>query len=96
MKLGREKGKTVTPNLELLVSILGIEEFGSPWWFSSKESPVNAGAVVWPLSQEDLLEKEMTTHSSVLACRIPRIENSSRLQSMGSQRVGHNLATKPQ
>ena len=40
--------------------------------------------------QEDLLEKEMATHSSILAWRIPRMEEHGRLQSMGSQRVGHN------
>ena len=36
------------------------------------------------------LEKEMATHSSVLAWRIPWTEKPGRLQSMGSQRVGHN------
>ena len=43
---------------------------------------------------EDLLEKEMATHSSILACRIPLTEESGRLQSMGSQRVGHDWATE--
>ena len=38
----------------------------------------------------DLLEKEMATHSSILAWKIPWIEEPGRLQSMGSQRVGHN------
>ena len=45
---------------------------------------------VQSLSQEDLLEKEMTTHSSILALRIPRPEKPGGLQSMGSQRIGHN------
>ena len=45
---------------------------------------------VQSLGQEDLLEKEMATHSSILAWRIPWIEEPDRLQSMGSQRVGHN------
>ena len=36
-------------------------------------------------SQEDLLEKEIATHSSILAWRIPRMEEPSRLQSMGLQ-----------
>ena len=40
--------------------------------------------------QEDPLEKEMATHSSVLAWEIPWIEEPGRLQSMGSQRIGHN------
>ena len=42
------------------------------------------------LGQEDLLEKEMATHSSVLAWEIPWTEEPGRLQSMGSQRVRHN------
>ena len=41
------------------------------------------------LSWEDPLEKEMATHSSILAWRIPWMEESGGLQSMGSQRVGH-------
>ena len=42
------------------------------------------------LDGEDLLEKEMATHSSTPAWRIPRTEEPGRLQSMGSQRVGHD------
>ena len=42
------------------------------------------------LGQEDLLEKEMATHSSILAWKIPWMEEPGRLQSMGSQRVGHD------
>ena len=53
-------------------------------------------ARVQPLGQEGSLEKEMATHSSILAWKIPWIEEPGRLQSMGSQRVGHDLATKPQ
>ena len=45
------------------------------------------------LGQEDPLEKEMATHSSILAWRIPWIEEPGRLQSMGSQRIRHNWAT---
>ena len=45
------------------------------------------------LGQEDLLEKEMATHSSILAWKIPWTEESARLQSMGSQRVRHDWAT---
>ena len=45
------------------------------------------------LGGEDPLEKEMATHSSILAWRIPWREEPGRLQSMGSQRVGHNWAT---
>ena len=58
-----------------------------------KNSPANAGDArdsVQSLDGEDLLEKEMATHSSVLAWRIPRSEEPGRLQSMGLQRVGHD------
>ena len=46
------------------------------------------------MGQEDLLEKGMATHSSILASRIPQTEEPGQLQSMGPQRVGHNLATE--
>ena len=46
------------------------------------------------LGQEDPLEEEMATHSSILAWKIPRRERPSGLQPMGSQRVRHNLATE--
>ena len=42
------------------------------------------------LGREDPLEKEMATHSSTLAWKIPWTEKPGRLQSMGSQRVGHD------
>ena len=42
------------------------------------------------LGWEDLLEKEIATHFSVLAWRIPRTEEPGRLQSTGSQKVGHD------
>ena len=42
------------------------------------------------LGREDPLEKKMATHSSTLAWKIPWMEEPHRLQSMGSQRVGHD------
>ena len=48
---------------------------------------------VWSLGWEDPLEKGMAIHSSILAWRIPWTEESVRLQSMGSQRVGQNWVT---
>ena len=45
---------------------------------------------VWSLGREDPLEKEMATHSSTLAWRIPWREEPGRLQPMRSQRVGHD------
>ena len=46
------------------------------------------------LGQEDALEKEMATHSSILAWKIPWTEKPGELQSMGLQRVRHDLATE--
>ena len=48
---------------------------------------------VQSLAWEDPLEKEMATHSSTLAWKIPWTEEPGRLQSMGSQGVGHDLVT---
>ena len=50
----------------------------------------NVGDAVQSLGREDTPEKEMTTHSSILACKIPGTEEPGRLESMGLQRVGHN------
>ena len=58
-----------------------------------KNLPAMQEARVWSLSQEDPLEKEMATHFSILAWEIPWTEEPGRLQSMGSQRIGHNWAT---
>ena len=46
------------------------------------------------LGWEDPLEKEMATHSSILVWRIPWMEEPGGLQSMGSQRVGHDFTQK--
>ena len=51
---------------------------------------------VQSLGREDPLEKEMATHSSVLARRIPWAEEPGGLQSMESKKAGHYLATKQQ
>ena len=48
---------------------------------------------VCSLGQEDPLEEEIATHSSILAWRIPWTEETSGLMSMGSQRDGHEWAT---
>ena len=48
---------------------------------------------VWSLGWEDPLEREMVTHSSILAWKIPWTEKPGRLQSTGSQRVRHDWAT---
>ena len=54
-----------------------------------KNSPAAQEPQVRSLGQEDPLEKGMITYSSFLAWRIPWIEEPGKLQSMGSQRVGH-------
>ena len=55
-----------------------------------KRLPARRETWVQSLGQEDPLEKEMASHSSVLAWRIPWMEEPGRLQSTGSQRVGHD------
>ena len=55
-----------------------------------KHLPAMRETWVRSLGWEDPLEKEMATHSSTLAWKIPRMEEPGRLQSMGSQRVRHN------
>ena len=59
-----------------------------------KNLPVIQGTQIESLGQEDPLEKKTATHSSILAWRIPRTEESGGLQSMGLQRVGHDWAAK--
>ena len=59
-----------------------------------KKPPADEESRVQSLGQEDPLEKETATHSSILAWEIPQTGESGRLQSMDLQRVGHNLATK--
>ena len=75
-------------NYELLVS----------WDFlvvqTVKNLPAMQETQVWSLGQEDPLEREMATHSSILACKIPWMEEPGGLQFMGSQKVGHDLMTK--
>ena len=60
--------------------------FDFPGGSEGKASACNVG----DLDREDPLEKEMAIHSSTLAWRIPWMEEPDRLQSMGSQRVGHD------
>ena len=55
-----------------------------------KSLPAVQETQVRSLGQEDLLEKDMATHSSTLAWKIPLTEERGGLQSMRSQRVGHD------
>ena len=60
-----------------------------------KNLPANAGDM-GSLGWEDPLENEMATHSSILAWKIPRTEEPGRVQSLGLQRIRHDLGTKQQ
>ena len=55
-----------------------------------KNPPAIWETCIQSLGEEDPLEKEMATRSSILAWRIPWTEEPGRLQSMGLQRVGHD------
>ena len=66
---------------------------GFPGGLDGKKSACNAGDWVWSLGQEDPLEEGMATHSSTVTWRIPWTEKPGGLQSMRSQRVGHDRTT---
>ena len=83
-----EKGSNIITDSE-------HEPEGFPRWLSGKEpAPPMQETQAWSLGQEDPLEEEMAANSSLLAWRTPWTEEPGGLQSMGSQRVGHDLATK--
>ena len=71
---------------------------GLPTWLSGKESSCQMHETqetqVWSLGREEPLEEEMTTLSSTLAWKIPWTKEPGGLQSMGSQRVGHDWETE--
>ena len=66
---------------------------GFPGGSAGKESACNAGDLGLIPGWEDPLEKGTATHSSILTWKIPWTEEPGGLSSMGSQRVGHDLAT---
>ena len=74
-------------------------ELGKDFFFTSlvaqtvKRLPATQKTWVQSLGWEDPLEKEMATHSSSLAWKIPWTEEPGTLQSMGLKRVGHDWAT---
>ena len=92
-------------NKQGLIELPG-EGNGTPLWYSCLESPMDGGAwwaAVYGVAKSrarlgdftftfhfHALEKEMATHSSILAWKIPGTEESSGLLSMGSHRVGHD------
>ena len=103
----REGGRGVGPSISLgsMLSVPTFNRESEVWiqrWRASlvaqrlKHLPGMLETWVWSLGREDPLEKEMATHSSTLAWRIPWREEPGRLQSMGSQRDGHDWATSLQ
>ena len=66
---------------------------GLPYASDGKEYACNGGVQVQSLGWEEPLEKGMATHSSILSWRIPWAEEPGGLQSVGSQRVGHDCVT---
>ena len=67
-----------------------VQWLGFPGGSVVRNLPAKQETWVRSLGWGDLLEKEMETHSSILAWKIPWTEEPRRLQSMGSQRVGHD------
>ena len=71
---------------QLLIASLMVQQV--------KNRPAMWETWVQSLGWEDSLEKEMATHSSILAWKIPKTEEPGRLQPMGIQRVGHDWMTE--
>ena len=67
-----------------------------PGGSDSKETAWNVGDPNSILGREDPLEKELATHASILTGRTPWTKESGRLQSIESQRIGHDLVTEQQ
>ena len=64
-----------------------MHKCGLPWWLKVKNLPAMWETRVWSPGPEDPLEKEIATHSSILALEIPWTEEAGGLQSMGSQKL---------
>ena len=92
--LGTEKPDPYRPSLPHVVTIKGFQLLLSSMSHlvaqMVKHLPTMRESWVRSLGWEDPLEKEMATHSSTLAWKILCTEEPHRLQSMGSQRVGHD------
>ena len=77
------------------ISCIEESEFGWTVWYSPLAQMVKNPPAMWEtrvrsLGWEDPLEEGVVTHSSIFAWRIPMNRGARGLQSMGSQRVGHN------
>ena len=82
--------------MQTWVSQIQLQRLGEGFPSGSvvKKLPAKQETTVQSLSQEDPLEKEMATHSSILAWKIPWTEEPGELQSTESQRVRHDLVIK--
>ena len=85
-------------SLAVMITKLEVNQVKKVWTSTGLELCISRVSVyLWNNSNiselphtRPTLEKEMATHSSILASKIPCMEEPSRLQSMGSQRVGHD------
>ena len=76
----------------MIQKAFGVSQRGS----EVKNPSANQDTWLWSLSPEEPLEKEMATHSSILAWEIPWTEEPGGLQLKGLQRVGHDLVSEEQ
>ena len=83
----------VTPSNSSIQAKLKCEKLPRVLFSANLEGVILTEAQVQGMDQKDPLKKGMATHSSILAWRIPWTEKPGRLQSTGSQRVGHTEAT---
>ena len=81
-----------TPTISSCSEVPFEERWASLVAQTVKHLPVMQETWVWSLGRKDPLEKEMATHSSTLAWKIPWMEEPGRLQSIGLQRVGRDWA----
>ena len=79
----------MTNQTGIIFKVFGENVFTQSEYQIVKNLPAMREICVQSLGWEDLLEEGMATHSSILAWRIPWIEEPGRIQSIGSQRVGH-------
>ena len=90
--------KVMGPDAMIFVSWMFIIRCGKYESFPGvsvvKNPPAIQETLVWSLGPKDPLEKKMATHSSILAWKIPWTEEPGVLQSIGMQRVRHNLETE--
>ena len=76
--------------VQIIILSCGRNLFGKLVAQTIKHLPAMRETQVQSLGREDLLKKEMATNSSILAWKTPWMVEPGRLQSMGSQRVGHD------